>query len=398
MNSVCKRILNAQGDAKMKQEHQVLLALIRQSVTGEITVLPPQTDWEKVVSLAREHVLGAMAYTALSAHTQVPEATMQALSADYQFAIFRDAQTEHWHKVLQQKLCDAEIPHIFLRGVCLKQDYPIPALRTMTDMDVLVHTQDLDRIATVMQTLQAEALDGDGNHNNYKLPGDVKVEFHPNLIHGGNPVAAGINPGWQYATETESWSQALTEEGFYLNTICHMAEHFTDGGAGIRFVLDVWVCRNLRKTQPDRSFIEQELKRFGLLEFAQNIEALAEAWFGNGQLTPVLQELGDYILSSGIHGKSDRALLNAAVFSGSGVSAFLKRLHYPRHALEVRFPWVRGRPYLLPLAWCARVLRGLRNNRKMAASWGKGAFSFSQEQVNTRRETFRRFGITIDKP
>ena len=384
----------------MKQEHQVLLALIRQSITGEIASFSPETDWGKVVSLAREHMLGAMVYSALSSHTQVPEETMQALSADYQFAIFRDTQTDHWHKLLEQQLANEGIPHIFLRGVRLKQDYPIPALRTMTDMDVLVHTEDLGRIAKAMESLQAEALDGDGNHNNYKLPGNIKVEFHPNLIHGDNPVASGINPGWQYAVETESCCQALTEEGFYLNIICHLAEHFTDGGAGVRFVLDMWVCRNLRKTQPDRSFVEQELLRFGLLEFAQNIEALAEAWFGNGQLTPVLEELGEYILSSGIHGKSDRALLNAAVFSpgGSGISAFLKRLHYPRHALEVRFPWVRGKPYLLPLAWCVRILRGLRNNRKMAESWGKGAFSFSREQVQTRRETFRRFGIDTDKP
>lgn len=378
------------------QEHKLLLSLVREAITGEPAALPGTADWERLITLAQEHVLGAMVCDVLQRHPEAPASVVQALSGDYRYAIFRDTQMEHWRSLVGNALASANIPHIFLRGICLKHDYPIPAMRTMTDIDMLVRREDLSQIRAAMLALGATAKDGDGNHNNYMLPGNVEVECHPMLIHGGSPIAAGINPGWQYAEKTQTAEHVLSEEGFYLNIMCHLAEHFAGGGVGVRFVADIWICRNRRKTQPDRSFVEKELRRFGLLEFARNIEALAEAWFGSGETTAILEEIGEYILTSGSHGKADRALLNAASLSegGSGFSALLKKFYYPRQDLEVRFPWVRGRPWLLPVAWLVRLFRAVFRHRKQAASWGKNVFQTSREDVEEQRENLRRYGIS----
>ena len=53
----------------------------------------------------------------------------------------------------------------------------------------------------------------------------------------------------------------MTEEGLYLFHICHMADHFTGSGMGVRFVLDTWVLRHLRKNKPDRAKVEAELEQ-----------------------------------------------------------------------------------------------------------------------------------------
>ncbi len=382
----------------MKPEQKLLISLIGEAITGKPAVLPENADWDALVALTQEHVLGAMVCHALQNHPEAPAEVSQKLFGDYQYAIFRDAQMEHWRSAVGKALCDAGAPHIFLKGMCLKRDYPVPALRTMTDIDLLVRKEDLSAIREAMLSLGAKAEDGDGNHNNYMLPGNVEIECHPMLINGGSPIAAGINPGWQYAVKTETAEQVLSEEGFYLNIICHLAEHFAGGGAGVRFVADVWICRN-RRQQPDRAFVEQELRRFGLLDFARNIEALAEAWFGDGEMTPVLEEIGEYILTSGSHGKADRAMLNAASLSegGSGFSALLKKFRYPRQDLEVRFPWVRGRPWLLPVAWLVRLFRAVFRHSKQAASWGKNVFHTSKEDVENQRENLRRYGISAKK-
>lgn len=379
----------------IKQEQKLLLSLVREAITGDPAVLPETADWDGLVALAQEHVLGAMVYEVLQKKPDVPAATLQKLFGDYQYAVFRDAQMEHWRSAVGKALSDAGVSHVFLRGICLKHDYPIPALRTMTDIDILVHKQDLASIRKAMLALGAKAQDGDGNHNNYMLPGNVEIECHPMLINGGSPIAVAINPGWQYAVKTETAEQVLSEEGFYLNTLCHLAEHFAGGGAGVRFVADIWICRHRRQAQPDRAVVEKELRRFGLLNFARNIEALAEAWFGNGEMTQVLKEMGEYILTSGAHGKADRAMLNAASLSdgGNGLSALLKKLYYPRQDLEVRFPWVRGRPWLLPVAWLVRLFRAVFHHRKQAASWGKNVFKTSKEDVENQREILQRFGI-----
>ena len=103
-------------------------------------------------------------------------------SAAYFQAIFSDSQLEYTKQNLHEKLLAANVDHVFLKGARLKYDYPVPALRTMCDMDILVHTHDYDAITQVAVALGGESYYGDGNHHNFKFPGNVAVEFHPNLL------------------------------------------------------------------------------------------------------------------------------------------------------------------------------------------------------------------------
>ena len=311
--------------------------------------------------------------------------------------MFADAQLSYVREKLGEKLEQAGISHIFLKGACLKQDYPIPALRTMCDLDVLIYAKDFDALDTVAKSLGGVPGHSDGNHRNYQFPGGVIVEFHPNLLHQATPVGAGVNPGWQYAKDLRPGAVALTEEGLYLSVLCHLADHFVSGGVGVRFVLDIWVMAHLRKGSVDRSFVERELDRFGLLAFDQTIRALAEHWFSNAQSTPVLEELGDYILTSGSHGFTDRAILNSLSLSGGKAASLWRKAFYPRAELEDRYPWCKGKPLLLPAAWCARAARALTMHGSLVVKWGRGTASISQETVAEQTQMLRRFGIGSKK-
>ena len=380
----------------MTIEQALLIRAIKASVCDMPVVHEAEPDWNKFVKLAGRHGLSAMVYDGLQkSNYPLPEKVGQAMSSYYMQAIFRDTQQEHLKKQLQAALVEAGIKHIFLKGSVLKADYPVPALRTMCDMDILVYAADFGKIDGIAKELGGKAAPGDGNHRNYTFPGGVSVEFHPNLLHHATPIGTGINPGWQYAKETAGSAMELTEEGFYLNTICHLANHFVAGGVGVRFVLDVWVNRHLRKPEANRAFVEAELKRFGLLDFAQNIEQLADAWFGDLPMTPLLEELGEYILTSGSHGTTDRAMLNAMSLSpgGNRFSALMKKAFYPRAELEDRFPWCKGKPLLLPAAWCARAYKAVTQHGSMIVTWGKGTGRIRKTDVRENQEKLRRFGI-----
>ena len=380
----------------MTVEQSLLIRTIKSSVCGVAVVQEAEPDWGEFVKLAGSHGLSAMAYDGLQkSNYPLPEKVAQVLHSHYIKAIVRDAQQEHLKNQLQAALVKAGVKHIFLKGAVLKADYPIPALRTMSDLDVLVYASDFDRITEVAKALGGNQTPGDGNHRNFHFPGGVCVEFHPNLLHHATPIGTGINPGWQYAKETTGCSMELTEEGFYLNTICHLANHFVAGGVGVRFVLDVWVNRHLRKPEADRSFVETELERFGLLDFAQKIEQLADTWFGDLPMTPLLEELGEYVLTSGSHGKSDRAMLNALSLSpgGNRFSALMKKAFYPRAELEDRFPWCKGKPLLLPAAWCARAYQAVTRHGHIIADWSKGTGKIDKEEVIQNQQKMHRFGI-----
>ena len=386
----------------MGNESALLIGALGASVANKPLTMPEELDWQLFVKLCRMHAVAPLVYEGLrkaEVLQTVPEDVQKALLNDYHGAIFRDSQFDYTKAQLSQKLTKAQIPHIFLKGSCLKYDYPIPALRTMCDLDILVHTEDYPALDKIAAELGGKPGHSDGNHRNYSFPGTVEVEFHPNLLHQDTPVGTGINPGWQYAKKDMPTSAGeLTPEGFYLNTVCHIANHFVMGGVGVRFVLDVWVNRYLSKDKPDRSFVEEELRRFGLLTFAQNIESLADAWFGAGQMTDVTEQLGNYILTSGVHGTTQREMLNAVTLSPgqSAGSALLKRAFYSRQELEDRFPWCKGKPLLLPAAWCVRAFRAVTRHGALILQWRKGTAAVSDQEVVQQKELLERFGIQLN--
>lgn len=373
----------------MEAERKLLLEALRRSVGGASVSLPEAVDWESFLRLARFHNVEALAFSGLQEQV-LPEAVRNKLMAAYNRAIFRDAQLEHTCEKLRSLLEEAKIPHIFLKGAVLKHNYPIPALRTMSDLDVLVYTRDYPQIDKLAQSMGGKLFKGDGNHRNFSFPGEVAVEFHPNLLHHATAVASGVNPGWQYAREGEN---ALTEEGFYLSLVTHIAEHFVGGGIGVRFVLDIWVFLELRRQPMDRAFVDRELERFGILEFAKNLETLALVWFGTEPATELTRELGEYILSSGIHGLQKREILNAVALSGGRFGALWKKAFYPRAELEDRYPWAKGRPLLLPAAWCCRAFGAIKNHAEDVQSWQKESGKVTQQQIREQRKKLKRFGL-----
>ena len=380
----------------MRQESVLLIGALCKSVTGHSAACSDSVDWKLFLSLAAAHNVEALVYDGLNKTpemwSQIPEEVQKYLFGAYMRAVFLDAQFDHIQQELQKRLTKEHIPHIFLKGAVLKHDYPVPALRTMCDLDVLVYARDFERLGAVAESMEAKAAHGDGNHRNYAFPSGVTVEVHPNLLHHDTPVGTQINPGWQYAKPNRN---ELTEEGIYLNTICHLANHFVAGGVGVRFVLDVWVNRHLRKPGFDRAFVEQELERFGLLRFAKQIEDLSDWWFGDGEETPLLAELGEYIITSGSHGVNNRAMLNAVALSpgGSRSSALLKKAFYSRAEMEDRFTWLKGRPWLMPVAWCVRAFRAVTKHGDLIVEWGKGTGQFSKAEIAQQREKLARFGI-----
>lgn len=386
----------------MTQESKLLVGLLRRAVAGKEETLSLQVDWNKFIVLAQRHSLLPLIYDGLSRNgsdwAQIPQHVQNVLQKAFLNSIYQDTQMEYLQAQLQSALTDAGVPHIFLKGMVLKHDYPVPALRTMSDMDILVHTKDYPAIDRVARELGGKYDPADGNHHNYSFQGGVLVEFHPNLLHHDALVGTQINPGWQYARlEDKSYAIELTEEGIYLNTLCHLTHHFVAGGISVRFVLDVWVSQNLRKHPIDRSFVEMELERFGLHEFVHNIENLAEAWFGEGTMTPVLEEIGEYILTSGSSGTEQRAVLNAMSISGGQSKALLKKMFYSRKEMEDRFPWCKGKPILLPVAWCLRAYKAVTQHGGYILLWTKGCADITKEQIHNQQAMLRRVGILPQK-
>ena len=206
----------SEKEMTMKDESAVLIGALRQAVAGTQANFPAQFDWGGVLTLARAHHVEALVCDGLKKSpdlwAQVPEEVRDRLNRACMQAMYFDVQLDYIHRELQRRMCEANIRHIFLKGAVLKYSYPVPALRTMSDLDILVYADDFAALEAIAGEMGGQPAHSDGNHRNYFFPCGVTVEFHPNLLHHATPVGSQINPGWQYAREGEDCAAQLTEE------------------------------------------------------------------------------------------------------------------------------------------------------------------------------------------
>ena len=115
----------------------------------------------------------------------------------------------------------------------------------------------------------------------------------------------------------------------------------------------------------DKTIFDELLKRSSLQTFAENCCKMCDIWFSNGEHTELTKKLQIYILGGGTYGS---AKYHIAVKRSEGVGRikhFLRLAFLPKSNLELIYPNLEKRPYLLPFyqvkRWCKVFNRTKRN-------------------------------------
>ena len=160
-------------------------------------------------------------------------------------------------------------------------------------------------------------------------------------------------------------------------------------GPGIRYILDLWIYRNRHQPQPDWEVVDERLKKDGIYAAASNLLNLSEYLFGNGEATPLMEEMTDYVLQGGLHGDYKRGLVSQAADG----KAVLKQLFRNRTEFENRYPWLKKYPFLLPVAWVMRIIQSLKTHKKVISKWHKEVNGISTNEAEMQRQVLMRFGL-----
>ena len=113
----------------MELENRLLIHALKQGMVGKTAQWDRAADPQAFLKQAAIHKVEGLAYMGLKGEA-LPEEVEKPLFAAYHRSIFQDAQLEHLYGSLSKRLCEAAVPHIFLKGAVLKHNYPVPALRT----------------------------------------------------------------------------------------------------------------------------------------------------------------------------------------------------------------------------------------------------------------------------
>ena len=319
-----------------------------------------EIDIEKVLALAKKHMIGCCVAVALESAGYNTISTSKAITK----AIRRNALYEASLQEVTDRLQEEGIAYVPLKGIVLKKYYPVPFMREMSDHDILIDASRAEDVQAVMEGLGFTAKRiGIWAHDIYYKPPILNYEMHRSLFSAKDPRLNAYFQGMKDLSKPEDQ---------YLYLIAHEYKHYSTSGTGLRSLLDIYLF--LKKERLDWEYVEEEAGKIGIHEFEKDNRRLATSLFRDGTITD--ETMFAYILASNVYGTLEHKVDNTLMNSGKTRSHYtLQRLSIPFRredyrykAFAAKYPFFYRNKLLLPLLPFYRVLRSIRAGR-FAREW-----------------------------
>lgn len=351
----------------MTSNFRYLLELLRCAVSGSTPPpIPEGVTPEAVFSLAKRHSVFLLAFDCAMQLSSVREnphfpAWMQQYHLYLTKTLNQTYEIEHLDALYNTE----GIAHVFLKGSSLRKLYPTPELREMCDIDVLVPVEQAEEAYAAAQR-DGYVSNGSASHNEaFFKPPFIELELHTYMVPTENKYFDYYRSVWTRARrEGSSDTYTFGAEDAYIFALVHTWKHYVGHGTGIRPILDVAVLEKTYGDRLDRAYLNAELKKLSLTDFAENVMQLAACWFGaeHTEPTPERQRLEHRLLTGATYGtreQSESNLLMKKMQQGKSerrakTEIFFRQVFPPYSTMASRFRWVGRVPVLLPAAWVAR--------------------------------------------
>lgn len=404
----------------MKTDSQAFfLQTLADFLTGTKTTETAGVDWEEVFALARAQDLDGVVFH--SCRSRLPREIKRTKVMPYLACAARAFQQEELIKDLAGRTEQKGIPLLFFKGAVIRDCYPVPALRTMGDVDFLVHREDRETVDRILREEMGCERFID-NHDVWTYwKGKLYLEAHTHVFY--DPLAndtdyRGYFDGvWENARPapvfgvSSEFLYVPDENVHFLYLMAHTAKHVTNKGSGFRPYLDMVLTARQWADRLDWTWIARELEELRLLEFTRVCFGLCERWFGVKMPLEGAERPEEFWIAATEKSFSDGVFgLANAENAGAKSARELKRSHRPRWLatllLTLRklfppyedlqlIPWysfVDGRPWLTPAAWIYRWGYCLVHKRKHGAALL--AEPFVKKDVIAKREKWlRQWGL-----
>ena len=266
------------------------------------------------------------------------------------------------------------IAHMPVKGYYLRKLYPTPELRTFGDIDLLIHPEDRQKVHDLMLSL-GYTVKQDWEPTYSYIKDAEYYEIHTNLMDGNldgrTDLQAYFDAAWAHAEPDDGLRFRPEDDFHFIYTVCHLAKHLYGGGAGLRMYLDVALYVKHKDDSLPWQAIMGEFTALYLAEFFYTVMNACRVWFGTKTICPlpepdtkVLDRLLSYTLDSDLFGHTrDRSVveLRNAAKKNSAKDKFLLRMFFPpADEIEQRYTFLKGRHWLLPMAWILRFFVNIK--------------------------------------
>ena len=395
----------------MTPVHEAFLTLLRSSLGDSES--PPELSkeqWAELLRLAQAHKLLPMIFEAgfprlSQADPALAAATRRQVRDQVILQTLRTAEFLE----LYRKLTESGATPLVVKGIVCRQLYPKPDHRPSADEDVLIPPEQLALCRRVMEDfgMTTPQTDPDAYEFPYRKTGSpLYIELHKHLFPPESEAYGDFNEFFG-----DPFRQTVAEElqgvavrvmhpcDHMLYLLLHAFKHFLHSGFGIRQICDILLFARHYSEVIDWDWVRLSCRTVRAEQFAAAVFAIGVKHLGFGPIggweeideLPLLED----VLRAGVYGSADESLLHSSTITLRTVSArkqhrrtpggLMASSFPPARDLEGRYPWLKGRHYLLPAAWGCRIIGYLRQSSAAPAE----ALRIGAERV----ELLRQYGI-----
>ena len=369
-----------------------LVQLIRESL-GKTHKLD-QVDWRRTFYVAKSHSLSTIYYDVIKNRDDVSEDVKLITRNSALAQIHQQVQQDYYAQEIYKRLYENKIKFMPMKGAVLRKLYDVPEHRLSCDVDILF---DKSRIETVNEILETLDFRKEKEWHN----GVVTVEMHESLFEKPSWGCEYFANVWERLKTDDGIKYYFSDEDFYLYFMTHTAKHFYNGGFGIRTVLDVYEFNQAKNL--DREYLKREFTKLGLCKFVEQVEEVANAWFGDDlEAVDKENDLGELILSSGVYGIERNSVMVKNVKKKA--SARKTKLRYLMVALfpsykvmKSLYPFLKYLPFMLPFMWVYKWFVVLFTRRKSIKKFTKNIDAMSDKKVSKFQNVLESTEFPVDK-
>lgn len=376
--------------------------------------LPAESvDWPAVFALAGQQKLLPILF----------EAVRKMPAAEENVALFAVTKQQVIGQVLNQTVRSAEFADLYrklraaglypivVKGQLCSRLYPLKDHRISADDDLYI--SDAEFMACHRQLL-ANGLTTDTPVDELATADEVSytkngsplyIELHRHLFDSAEDAHDELNHFFTDLKPIEvDGFLAMPPHEHLLYLLLHAYKHFVRSGIGLRQFCDIGLWAWEYHDEIDWQRLREQCESVHAATFAAAAFRIARdylgiefdlpaPWDGSIDVEPLLHDT----LCGGVYGSNDltrlhssTVTLNAVKASRTGEKSSVLRTVFPkREYLERRYPYLKKRPYLLPVAWVQRLAHYASEKQSGTDNSASGSIKLAKERI----ELMKRYDI-----
>ncbi|MBO4782607.1 MAG: nucleotidyltransferase family protein [Lachnospiraceae bacterium] len=359
--------------------------------------------WEKLVTISIDNSVAGLLYDVLKGCESIPKDTFKLIDYYATKACKRNYRYLVLAVQINRLFKKAQIPFCILKGMAAGVDYPVPDLRKVSDLDILLASpKDIKRAEKLLANLgfHADEEQTSLRHIEMRDENNIDVELHTMLAEPFDNAKTNVYlekllPECSkniIIKEVLGTSLPVLNDAYHVyELLMHMLQHFLHAGFGVRMLCDWVVFWNRGIDEENRKLYMKLVKESKVKGFSDTITRVCIKYLGlkrekvrwmklydNSKSREEYEEEAEAfvkeIMEAGEFGKVKGRMV---ALRGNGWFDYVREFH---HQMHINFPRA-GKCFLLwPVLWIITLVRFLKNNKKVRSVSSREVFESARKR------------------